>query len=452
MSDISELSHLHEAVAQMVDAADPDVARVLDKALAGGEVSVDEGTLLFGAEGPALLALMATADTLRRQTNGDLVTYVVNRNINFTNVCIKHCGFCAFSRDHREEEGYFLPLNEIIRRAQEAWDLGATEICVQAGLPPKMDGSLYIDLTREIKAALPDMHIHGFSPEEVLYGAVRSRCSVREYLESLKEAGVGSLPGTSAEILVQSVRDRIAPGRITVEQWREVITNAHVVGIPTTSTIMFGHVETDRERALHLDFVRDVQKETGGITEFVPLSFVHEEAPMWQRQLVDGIRPGATGADVVRMHAIGRIMLHGWVDNIQCSWVKEGPKLAQVLLSAGCNDVGGTLINESISTSAGASFGQLVPPSELRRWVRDIGRVPVERSTLYNVLRSFEVEPAEPEPLDIAAKEPGRFGSYRELVLLDEFRYEGQRAPRLDGPTLPEVLARRAGAGEAASG
>ncbi len=447
MSDTSEYVHLHEAVGQLVDSADPEVARVLDKALAGGEVSIDEGTRLFGADGSALLALMATADTLRRQTNGDMVTYVVNRNINFTNVCIKHCGFCAFSRDHREEEGYFLPLNEIIRRAQEASDLGATEICVQAGLPPKMEGSLYIDLTREIKAVLPDMHIHGFSPEEVLYGAVRSRCSVREYLEGLKDAGVGSLPGTSAEILVQSVRDRIAPGRITVEQWREVITAAHGVGIPTTSTIMFGHVETDRERALHLDFIRDVQKETGGITEFVPLSFVHEEAPMWQRQLVDGIRPGATGADVVRMHAIARIMLHGWVDNIQCSWVKEGPKLAQVLLSAGCNDVGGTLINESISTSAGASFGQLVPPSELRRWVRDIGRVPAERSTLYDIHRSFEVEPAEPEPLDLAAKEPGRFGSYRELVLLDEFRYEGQRAPELAGPTLPEALARRDGVG-----
>ena len=349
-NDRGELKHLHGAVEALVDAVEPRVARVLDTALAGGEVGVDEAEALFGAEGAGLLALMATADTLRRRANGDVVTYVVNRNINFTNVCIKHCGFCAFSRDHREEEGYFLPLNEIVRRAAEAAELGATEVCVQAGLPPKMEGSLYIDLARAIKSALPDMHIHGFSPEEVLYGAVRSRCSVEEYLVGLRDAGVGSLPGTSAEVLVQSVRDRIASGRITVAQWREVVTTAHRVGIPTTSTIMFGHVETDRERAEHLVFVRDVQKETGGITEFVPLSFVHAEAPMWSKRLVDGIRPGATGADVIRMHAIARVVLQGWIDNIQCSWVKEGPKLAQALLAAGCNDLGGTLINESIST------------------------------------------------------------------------------------------------------
>ncbi|MDE2766314.1 MAG: 5-amino-6-(D-ribitylamino)uracil--L-tyrosine 4-hydroxyphenyl transferase CofH [Chloroflexota bacterium] len=443
-NDGLELNHLHGAVEALVNAADPAVARVLDKALSGGEVSVDETEALFGAQDAGLLALMAAADALRRRANGDVVTYVVNRNINFTNVCIKHCGFCAFSRDHREEEGYFLPLNEIVRRAAEAAELGATEVCVQAGLPPKMEGSLYVDLARAVKSALPDMHIHGFSPEEVLYGAIRSRCSIEEYLVALRDAGVGSLPGTSAEVLVQSVRDRIAPGRISVAQWREVITTAHRVGIPTTSTIMFGHVETDRERAEHLAFVRDVQKETGGITEFVPLSFVHAEAPMWSKRLVDGIRPGATGADVIRMHAIARVVLHGWIDNIQCSWVKEGPKLAQALLSAGCNDLGGTLINESISTSAGASYGQLVPPSELRRWVRDLGRVPAERDTLYRIRRTFEQEPPEPEALDLAAEHPERFGSYAELIRMPEYRYEGQRAPRLEGPTLPDALRARA--------
>ena len=446
MTQRNEFAHLYDAVERLLEACAPEIARALDKALAGGEVTVDEGETLFSADGPALIALMAVADTLRHQANGDLVTYVVNRNINFTNVCIKHCGFCAFSRDHREEEGYFLPLNEIVRRAAEAAELGATEVCVQAGLPPKMEGSLYADLTRALKEALPDMHVHGFSPEEVLYGAIRSRMPVADYLQTLKEAGVGSLPGTSAEVLVQSVRERIAPGRITVKQWREVITSAHRAGIPTTSTIMFGHVETDRERAEHLAFVRDVQKETGGITEFVPLSFVHTEAPMWQKQLVSGIRPGATGVDVIRMHAIARIMLHGHVHNIQCSWVKEGPKLAQVLLAAGCNDVGGTLINESISTSAGASYGQLVPPSELRRWIRDAGRVPAERTTLYDIRRTFEEEPSEPEPLDIAAQDPSRFGSYHELVRMGEYRYEGQRAPDLQGPTLVEVLRRKAGA------
>ncbi|MEE8517582.1 MAG: 5-amino-6-(D-ribitylamino)uracil--L-tyrosine 4-hydroxyphenyl transferase CofH [Dehalococcoidia bacterium] len=438
----------------MLDAVEPGIARTLDKALSGGEVTVDQGESLFGADGPALLALMATADELRRRANGDAVSYVVNRNINFTNVCIKRCGFCAFSRDFRAEEGYFLPLNEVIRRAREAVELGATEVCIQAGLPPKMDGSLYIDLTRELKAELPDLHIHGFSPEEVLYGAVRSKCSIEEYLKGLKEAGVGSLPGTSAEILDQPLRDKIAPGRITVDQWTEVITTAHKVGIPTTSTIMYGHVETDRQRAEHIAYLRDIQKETGGITEFVPLSFVHEEAPMFAKQMLDDLRPGATGAEVIRMHAVARIMLNGWIDNIQCSWVKEGPKLAQLLLTAGCNDVGGTLINESISTSAGASFGQLVPPSELRRWIRDMGRVPVERTTLYDVRRTYETEPDEPEPLDLAKEHAAElFGSYAELIKIDAFRYTGQRAPSLDGPTWDEVqVKRRKGNGAQHSG
>lgn len=418
-----------------------DIAGIIAKPLDGGEVSVEEGARLFEAEGTALLALTAAADELRRQANGDRVTYVVNRNINFTNVCIKRCGFCAFSRDFRAEEGYFLPLNEIIRRAKEAADLGATEVCVQAGLPPKMEGSLYVDLTRALKEAAPELHIHGFSPEEVLYGATRSRSTVADYLRELRDAGVGSLPGTSAEILDQPLRDAIAPGRISVEQWTDVISTAHRLGVPTTSTMMFGHVETNAHRAAHLALLRDMQKATGGFTEFVPLSFVHEEAPMFAQARRGEMRPGATGAEVVRMHAVARLMLHGWVDNIQCSWVKEGPKLAQLLLLAGCNDVGGTLINESISTAAGASHGQLVPPSELRRWIRDAGRVPVERTTLYETRRVFEAEPGDPEPLDLAAAHPERFGSYKELIKLDAFRYEGQRAPELEGPTLPEALA-----------
>ncbi|MDA1036032.1 MAG: 5-amino-6-(D-ribitylamino)uracil--L-tyrosine 4-hydroxyphenyl transferase CofH [Chloroflexi bacterium] len=435
-----ELQHLHSALETLIDTIEPEVARILDKGLAGGEVSVDEGTRLFDADGAALLAIMATADDLRKKANGDAVTYVVNRNINFTNVCIKRCGFCAFSRDFRQEEGYFLPLNEIVRRAREAVELGATEVCIQAGLPPKMDGSLYIDLTRELKAELPDLHIHGFSPEEVLYGSIRSKCSIEDYLKGLKDAGVGSLPGTSAEILDQEVRDRIAPGRITVAQWTEVITTAHKVGIPTTSTIMFGHIETNRHRAAHLGYLRDIQKETGGITEFVPLSFVHEEAPMFAEGLDADMRPGAPGSEVIKMHAIARIMLNGWINNIQCSWVKEGPKLAQVLLSAGCNDVGGTLMNESISTSAGASYGQLVPPSELRRWVRDLGRIPVQRDTLYRTLQTYEVEPDQPEPLDVAkANAAELFGSYDELIKLDDWRFTGQRAPSLEGRTWVEI-------------
>jgi FO synthase subunit 2 len=402
----------------------PSVSRPLDRALSVGDVTADEAEILLGAFGRELTALTAAADALRHEVAGDLVTYVVNRNINFTNVCIKGCGFCAFSRDFREEEGYFLPEEEIIRRAREAWDLGATEVCVQAGLPPKMDGDLYINLTRAIKAAIPEIHIHGFSPEEVLYGSVRSGRTIREYLAELKAAGVGSLPGTAAEILDDELRDRIAPGRIRTAQWIEVITTAHELGIPTTSTIMFGHAETRGHQARHLVLLRDLQRRSGGFTEFVPLSFVHTEAPMWQKGLVPGLRPGPTGMEVVRVHAAARIVLGRAIPNLQVSWVKEGPRMTQLLLGAGANDVGGTLINESISTAAGAGFGQLIPPAELRALIRDTGRVPAERTTTYALRRVFNGDEIDaPEPLDLAANDRTRFGSYHQLIKMDRYRY-----------------------------
>jgi FO synthase subunit 2 len=402
----------------------PAVARPLDRALSGGDVTAEEAETLLGASGRELTALTAAADALRREVAGDLVTYVVNRNINFTNVCIKGCGFCAFSRDFREEEGYFLPEEEIIRRAREAWDLGATEVCVQAGLPPKMDGDMYITLTRAIKAALPKIHIHGFSPEEVLYGSVRSGRTIREYLAELKAAGVGSLPGTAAEILDDELRDRIAPGRIRTAQWIDVITTAHELGIPTTSTIMFGHAETAGHQARHLVLLRDLQRRSGGFTEFVPLSFIHTEAPMWRERLVQGLRPGPTGMEVLRVHAVSRVVLGRAIPNLQVSWVKEGPRMMQLLLGAGANDVGGTLINESISTAAGAGFGQLLPPAELRRLIRDTGRIPAERTTTYALRRVFDGDETEvPEPLDLAAADRARFGSYHQLIKMDRYRY-----------------------------
>jgi 7,8-didemethyl-8-hydroxy-5-deazariboflavin synthase CofH subunit len=418
---------------QLLGGIAPTVARILDRALSRTEITVDEAETLLGTSGRDLAVLMATADQLRRETVGDTVTYVVNRNINFTNVCIKGCGFCAFSRDFREEEGYFLPEEEIVRRAREAWDLGATEICIQAGLPPKMDGDLYIRLTRALKAAIPGIHIHGFSPEEVLYGSIRSGRTIRAYLEELRAAGVGSLPGTAAEILDDDLRNRIAPGRIRTAQWIEVITTAHELGIPTTSTMMFGHAETRAQQARHLVLLRDLQRGSGGFTEFVPLSFVHTEAPMWREHPLPGLRPGPTGMEVFRVHATARIVLNRTIPNLQVSWVKEGPRLAQLLLAAGANDLGGTLINESISTSAGAGYGQLVAPAELRRWIRDMGRTPAERSTTYQLRRVFDQPEADrPEALDAAAADPGRFGSYRELVKMDRYRYrhaerEGQK-------------------------
>ncbi|MDE2842422.1 MAG: 5-amino-6-(D-ribitylamino)uracil--L-tyrosine 4-hydroxyphenyl transferase CofH [Chloroflexota bacterium] len=406
----------------------PSTARILDRALAGEDISVEDAVELFGTTGLEFAALGMVADELRRRTVGDLATYVVNRNINFTNVCIKRCGFCAFSRDFREEEGYFLPVNEIVRRAKEAWDYGATEVCIQAGLPPQMEGDLYIRLCEAIKEELPDIHIHGFSPEEVLYGSVRSRCTIREYLEGLRDAGVGSLPGTSAEVLDQELRDRISPGRINVEQWKEVITTAHELGIPTTSTVMFGHVESNLQIARHLALLRDIQKSTGGFTEFVPLSFVNSEAPMFLKGLVDNVRSGPTGMDVIKVHAIARIMLNNWIPNIQASWVKEGSRMSQLLLAAGVNDLGGTLINESISTSAGAQHGQLMRPSEFRDMIRQAGRIPAERYTTYGLKRVFDRDDEQVDPLDLVGDNVEEiFGSYQRLVKLDTYRFEHPR-------------------------
>jgi 7,8-didemethyl-8-hydroxy-5-deazariboflavin synthase CofH subunit len=407
----------------VLDRIAPDVRAILARVLDGAEVSVPDADVLALTTGRELQALTLVADELRRRHVGDVVTYVVNRNINFTNVCIKHCGFCAFSRDHREEEGYLLPIEEVVRRAREAWDLGAREVCIQAGLPPKLDGRFYIDLTRALKAALPDLHLHAFSPEEVLYGSVRSGLPIKDYLSELKAAGLGTLPGTSAEILDQSIRDRIARGRITVDQWVEVITTAHALGIRTTSTIMYGHVETPAHWVRHMALLRDIQKDTGGFTEFVPLSLIHSEAPMYSKALVPGVRPGATGVEVIRMHALARVMLGPVLRNIQASWVKEGPKLAQALLDAGANDLGGTLINESISTSAGAQYGQLVGPAELHRWIRDAGRVPAQRDTLYTILRTYDSGDDPVSPLDTIEDVEARFGSYRRLIASGEFRF-----------------------------
>jgi len=409
----------------VISALKPETAAVLDRALSGEDITVEEAVVLFETEGQEYNALVMTADELRRRTVGDIVTYVVNRNINFTNVCIKRCGFCAFSRDFRQEEGYLLPVEEIIRRAKEAWDYGATEVCVQAGLPPKMEGDLYIRLCEAIKKELPDMHIHGFSPEEVLYGSIRSDITIKAYLTELKEAGVGSLPGTSAEVLDQELRDKISPGRITVDQWTEVITTAHGLGIPTTSTVMFGYLETPTQLAKHIDLIRGIQQQTGGITEFVPLSFVHTEAPMFMQGLVNDVRPGPSGIDVIKMHAIARIMLNNWIPNIQASWVKEGPRMSQLLLTSGVNDLGGTLINESISTAAGAQHGQLMRPSEFRQMIRQAGRIPAERYTTYKTRRVFSDTDQELDPLDLVGDNVEEiFGSYNRLVKLDTYRFE----------------------------
>jgi CofH subfamily radical SAM domain protein len=301
--------------------------------------------------------------------------------------------------------------------------LGATEVCVQAGLAPGMDGWHYVNLCRALKEALPDLHIHGFSPEEVLYGATLSGVSVHDYLIALKEAGVGSLPGTSAEILVDAIRQRVSPGRIATAQWIELIQTAHEVGIPTTSTMMYGFVESSRDKSVHLDILRQIQRRTGGITEFVPLSFVYEEAPMFHRKPPDGLRRGASGAEVMKMYAVSRLMLNNCIPNLQVSWVKEGPKLSQIALLAGANDFGGTLINESISTAAGASYGQLMKPSQFRGMIREMSRIPAERSTTYEKIRVFESEAQYRDLLDEVNDPQQRFGSYQNLIQLKQYRF-----------------------------
>lgn len=373
---------------------------VLDRAARGGELSAAEAVILFESPSECTSDLVRAANEARRLQCGDRVTYVVNRNINFTNVCVKRCGFCAFSRGHNGEASYFLSPDEVIRRTQESRDLGATEVCLQAGLPPRMKGSYYIDLCREVKRAVPEIHVHAFSPEEVLYGASCSGWTVERYLDALKDAGLGSMPGTSAEILDDRVRDLISPGRITTADWLRVIGAAHERGIRTSSTMMFGHVESYAHRAAHLELLRETQKRTAGFTEFVPLSFIHTEAPMYRKKLIPGIQPGPSSDDVIRTYAVARLMLRGWIDNIQASWVKQGPALAARCLEAGANDFGGTLINESISTAAGATNGQLMRPSEIRTWIRSVDRIPAERSTVYRLIAEFAVEPDEPHPLD----------------------------------------------------
>ena len=399
---------------------------MLERSLADRELSVADGVLLSRARGTDLQALCLVADELRRRQVGGRVSYVVNRNINFTNVCIKNCRFCAFARTVRSEQGYFLPEEEVSRRVRQARGMGATEVCLQAGLSPNLTGESYIELCRVVKRAAPDIHIHAFSPEEVKFGASLRGVSFASYLSELKAAGLGSLPGTSAEILDDSLRKRISPTRITTDEWIEVIQSAHRLGIPTTSTMMFGHVESAGDRVRHLDLLRRIQRETGGFTEFVPLSFVHEEAPLFARSEVSGVRPGPTGDDVLRLYAVARLMLGADIPNLQASWVKEGLRTSQLLLSAGVNDLGGTLMNESISTAAGARHGQLMTPATLRRVIRDAGRTPVERDTRYAVVREFGMraqdDPA--EPLDDVVDPDAVFGSYEELTHDPRFHYE----------------------------
>ncbi len=377
--------------------------QALEGAREGRDLSVDEATALLSARGGEVQALIAEADDRRRLRNGDEVTYVVCRNINYTNVCYFRCGFCAFSKGKLAENlrgpAYLLSIDEVVRRTQEAWARGATEVCLQGGIHPGFTGAWYLELLAAIKAAVPAIHVHAFSPLEVWQGAETAGLTLREYLERLVSAGLGSLPGTAAEILDDEVRKVLCPDKLSTAQWLEVVRTAHELGLRTTSTIMFGSVERPVHQARHLLAVRDLQRDTGGITEFVPLPFVHAEAPIALR---GGARRGPTFEESVVLHAASRLILDPYVTSIQASWVKLGPAGAGELLAAGVNDLGGTLMNESISRAAGASHGQECPPERMDEVIRAAGRTPVQRTTLYGeppsrqVLRSYGAPPLAP--------------------------------------------------------
>lgn len=368
----------------MLSEVDAGLARLVERATAGERLDTGAIERLFAARDADYAHVTGAADRLRATVSGDVVRYVVNRNINYTNICYFRCKFCAFSKGSTHEDlrgkPYDLALEEVARRAREAWDRGATEVCLQGGIHPDYTGETYEAICRAIKQAVPEMHIHAFSPLEVTQGAMTMQASLPEFLKRLKDAGLGTLPGTAAEILDDEVRAIICPDKIDTRQWLDVQRAAHGQGLRTTSTIMYGHVEAPLNWARHLLALRDLQAETGGFTEFVPLPFVHMEAPMYRQGLA---RRGPTFREAVIMHSVARLVLNPLISNIQTSWVKMGPAGAALALQAGANDLGGTLMNESISRAAGTQHGQEFPPEEMERLIRSIGRVPRQRTTAY---------------------------------------------------------------------
>jgi FO synthase len=399
---------------QALKAASPTVVDVLEKALGGRDLNFDDGLALCGATGDDLLAVVKIADELRRRAVGDRVTYVVNRNLNFTNVCIVGCAFCGFGRGARSPDAYFHSTESLVAKAVEAVERGATEVCIQGGLPRDLEGTYYADLLRTIKSHLPNLHLHAYSPMEIVYGVEKTGMNLPEYLRTLKEAGLGSIPGTAAEILDDKVRQLLSPNKLKVRQWVEVIRTAHELGIPSTSTMMYGHAELPEHWVRHLLLLREIQMDTGGFTEFVPLGFIHSQTRLFR---AGRARAGSSLEEHLLVHALARLLLNGHIENVQVSWVKLGFERTLACLEAGANDFGGTLMEESISKSAGANFGESVSSGEIRALIRTIGRTPAERTTTYKIRRVFERADAdELLPLE-------RMATHREnLMQIDQAR------------------------------
>jgi FO synthase len=370
------------------------VADVLDRALGDRELSVDDATVLLGAQGADMLALMQAANVARAKDKGDVVTYVVCRNMNFTNVCYVGCTYCGFSRHRDDADAYDHPMEKLLEKGRDAVARGATEFCIQGGIDPRKNHEHYREILVALKAEFPQVHIHAFSPEEIDHGHKQSGMALEDYLRWLMDAGLGTIPGTAAEILDDEIRNVIEPRKLKTARWVEIVKAAHRVGLRSTATVMYGHVEEHRHVAAHLGLLRDIQKETGGFTEIVPLGFIHEKNRLFQHL---GARPGSSAPEDVRLVAVSRLFLRPWIPNVQMSWVKMGTKLAQMALLSGANDFGGTLMEESISRESGADHGENLPQEEMRRLIREMGRTPAERSTKYEILRVF-ADPAEDPP------------------------------------------------------
>ncbi len=397
------------SIDRLLAGIDPVVARILDDALDGRELSSDDALRLLRAEGADHHALVRAADLARADDKGDDVTFVVNRNMNFTNVCYVGCSFCGFSRHKDDADAFDHPMEVLVEKTRDAVARGATEVCIQGGIHPNKDHTHYREILETVKDAFPDVHIHAFSPEEIDFGHKKSGMELADYLRWLVDAGLGTMPGTAAEILDDEVRGVVSPRKLGKERWVEIVTTAHSIGLPSTSTLMYGHIESPRHVAEHLGLLRDIQKATGGFTEFVPLGFIHEKNILFNHM---DARPGSSMLEDVGLVAVARLFLRPWITNIQVSWVKMGPKLAQMGLMAGANDFGGTLMEESISRESGADFGENLPPEEIRRLVREVGRTPVERSTTYQTLRRFD-DPEKDPPSREPTSEPELSGPTR---------------------------------------